>query len=113
MNKEDLTKWMEANGVATALQSWASNDLGASQNYEPLEDLATDGSATIKISVKGGKWSITKAETYEGEVTQLEQENKMLKQTVKTQDKTIQTLETEVQKATVKKVAKSKSPEEY
>jgi len=112
MDKKELAAWMERRGVGLTLRAWVNNELLGRRNYSDLEGLATNGTATIKISLATtGGLSITPTETFEGEVTNLEQEIVDLKKTVKAKDKEIASLkkETPKKKKAVKKVTPNPS----
>jgi len=107
MESKELAAWMERRGVGQTLRAWVNNELLGRRNYTDLKSLATNGTATIKISLaKTGGLSITPTETFEGEVTNLEQEIASLKKTVKAKDKEIASLEKAPakKKKTVKKI---------
>ena len=91
MESKELAQWMERRGIGQALRAWVNNELLGRRNYSDLESLATDGAATIKVTLSSrGKLAINATETFETEVKQLEQENRDLQKTVKTQEKQIE-----------------------
>lgn len=55
----------------------------------PFEDMLTLGYATVTMSIKHDQLIFTKAETHEGEVTNLSTEVESLQATIKEQEKTI------------------------
>lgn len=103
MESKELARWMERRGVGQALRAWVGNEVLGRRNYSDLQGLVTDGTATIQVKLSDrGKLVITATETFEGEVTNLEQENKDLKKTVKNQEKQIVDLTAQAEAATQK-----------
>jgi hypothetical protein len=51
MDKDELTKWMKTHGVDEQMRVWLVNDIAGRGEYGVLEDLATVGSAIIKITM--------------------------------------------------------------
>jgi len=102
MDKKELAQWMERRGIGQTLSAWVGNELLGRRNYSDLQRLATDGTATLQIKLSDrGKLNIVATETFEGEVTNLEQENKDLKKTVKDQEMQIASLTAQVEASTV------------
>lgn len=84
-----------------------------------FEDMLTTGQATVTMTIKDDQLHFRKAETHEGEVTDLSTEVKSLQakvkeqeKTIKSQEKTIESLEKEAQKTPVLEdgIIKMRSP---
>jgi seryl-tRNA synthetase len=97
LEPKELTDWMERHGVGEMLRSWASNMLLARRRYGALENLAVDGTATIKIVLGEGQMKISKAKTYESDVSNLKGKLKDAEAELKETKKTISTYEAEIE----------------
>jgi len=106
---EKLASWMEAHGIGLKLQSWVNNTVLATRDYSALEGLESTGVATMQVVVTSdGMMKVTKAVTYESDVSSLrdklkdaENELKQAKKTISNQETTIQSYEAEAQTTTV------------
>lgn len=94
MNKTELTEWMRKNNFGELFRMYA-HSVKANELFEPYEDLATEGSATVQLTIEHGGLTVVKAEPVivETDVSNYESEIKSLKATVKEQKQTIQTLQ--------------------